>query len=97
MELSYTMIDKLKEHCKNAFTAIDSIEPATDETEDKIDDALHYLCVAQDSLDFIRESYQEILIELKTLLDNLDKIDLVVQEKIENPYSQTDFVSIGKK
>ena len=88
-------IEKIRESLNQAFLILNE-SPVNDPESRSFEDAVYLLNIVAESIKFIRASYEDIDHEVQVILKNLQRMEEVVQEKIENPYSQRDFITLGR-
>lgn len=89
-------VDLIKNQVVKAFNIVDGLSPSSEE-DGPWEEAMWQLGVVNDSIKSLQGCMDEAIYEAQKIKDALDEIGTAVSKKIENPYSQYDFVSFLKK
>jgi len=88
----YEMTSKVK----NAFSVLDSLSPSSEE-DGQYEEGLYQLEKAKECFRFMSSSLEDIICEAKVAQKALDSIGGIIQQKLDNPYLQIDFVSFQSR
>ena len=88
----YEMTSKVK----NAFSILDSLSPSSEE-EGEYEEVLYQLEKAKECFRCMSSSLEDIIFEAKVAQKAFDCIGEKIQEKLDNPYRQVEFVSFEER
>jgi SMC interacting uncharacterized protein involved in chromosome segregation len=89
--MTFDQLEQLKEQIRAKFVEIDNMSPMA-EPSDSWENARWELEKIECYIDSMIRSVEDIIFDSQRIIKSLDNIGEVVRAKIENPYSQQDFI-----